>query len=88
MMPTENERSDELEIPWSLIDDRVHDDDDTELNKRRRGTNFHKQSIRNYRHATTKRGAAPESFKPMWIRTTKFSSLPSLRNCLSHSHHL
>lgn len=77
-MPVENGRTEELEIPWSLIDDRVRDDEDTEQHKRRRGTNLHKRSIRNYRHATTKWGAALESFKPMWVRTRDTLSSPVL----------
>jgi hypothetical protein len=68
-MAVENGRGhNELEIPWSLIDERQNDDEDTEQHKRRRGKKLHKRSIRNYRHATTEWGAALENFKPMWVR--------------------
>jgi tellurite resistance protein TehA-like permease len=40
---------------------------DTEQHKKRHGHHLRKRSIRHYRHATTKWGAALESFNPMWF---------------------
>jgi hypothetical protein len=61
----------DLEVPWALIDgDLAHaldDDEDSEQHKRRRGLKMRKKSIRHYRHATSKWGAALESFKPIWV---------------------
>jgi tellurite resistance protein TehA-like permease len=62
----------DFDIPWRLVDgDIAHaldDDEDSEQHKRRRNQNLRKQSIRHYRHATGKWGAALESFKPIWVR--------------------
>lgn len=80
-MPLDNPRNDELQIPWSLPDDHLHDDQDTEQHKFHRGKKLHKRSIRNYRHATTKWGAALESFKSMWVSTT-----PSSTQTYTNSH--
>ncbi|KAJ4339422.1 hypothetical protein N0V95_007776 [Ascochyta clinopodiicola] len=61
----------DFDVPWELIDGDVahalEDDEDSEQHKRRRGLKLHKHSIRHYRHATGKWGAALESFKPIWF---------------------
>lgn len=54
-------------IPYDVIDERVNDPLDTEQHKARRGTKVRKRSIKHYRHATTKWGAALEGFSPMWV---------------------
>lgn len=54
-------------IPWRYLDPNIDDDAATEQHKAHRGQMLHKRSIRHYRHATTKRGAALESFNPMWV---------------------
>jgi hypothetical protein len=71
MAPKRNEHDYDLEIPWKLIDhDLAHgleDSQDSEQHKERRNFKMKKRSIRHYRHATTKWGAALESFKPIWV---------------------
>jgi tellurite resistance protein TehA-like permease len=57
----------DLHIPWAAVDARLADDEDTEQRKAHRGRILHKRSIRHYRHATTKWGAALESFQPLWF---------------------
>lgn len=63
----------DFDVPWRLIDGEIahalDDDEDSEQHKRRRNQKLRKQSIRHYRHATGKWGAALESFKPIWVRT-------------------
>lgn len=56
--------SHDFEIPFRLLDTQLNDDEDTEQHKAHRGQNMRKRSIRHYRHATTKWGAALESFHP------------------------
>jgi hypothetical protein len=46
----------DLEVPWDIVDDHLHDDRDAEQHKRRRGQKLRKRSIRHYRHATKKMG--------------------------------
>lgn len=62
----------DFEVPWALIDGDVanalDDDEDSEQHKRRRNQILRKRSIRHYRHAKGKWGAALESFKPIWVR--------------------
>ena len=71
MAPKRQERDYDLEVPWKIIDhDLAHgleDDEDSEQHKNRRNFNMKKRSIRHYRHATTKWGAALENFKPIWV---------------------
>jgi tellurite resistance protein TehA-like permease len=64
-----NEDGYDLSIPWTLVDTHPADSPtaDTEQHKRRHGQHLRKRSIRHYRHATTRWGAALESFKPMWF---------------------
>lgn len=61
----------DFQVPWALVDgDVAHalaDDEDSEQHKKRRGTMLRKRSIRHYRHATGRWGAALESFKPIWV---------------------
>ncbi|KAH6618504.1 voltage-dependent anion channel-domain-containing protein [Boeremia exigua] len=61
----------DFEVPWRLIDGEIahalDDDADSEQHKRRRNQKLRKRSIRHYRHATGKWGAALESFKPIWF---------------------
>ncbi|KAF2169731.1 hypothetical protein M409DRAFT_52239 [Zasmidium cellare ATCC 36951] len=54
-------------VPYNLIEERLDDDVDTEQHKAHRGQRFFMRSIRHYRHATTKWGAALEGFAPMWF---------------------
>jgi len=54
-------------IPYHLLDERLGDDTDTKQHKAHRGQQLRKRSIRNYRHATTKWGAALENFGPLWV---------------------
>ncbi|KAF3052178.1 hypothetical protein E8E11_006750 [Didymella keratinophila] len=64
----------DFDVPWRLIDGEVahalDDDEDSEQHKRRRNQKLRKRSIRHYRHATGKWGAALESFKPIWFAIT------------------
>lgn len=55
-------------VPYNLIEERLDDDVDTEQHKAHRGQRFFKRSIRHYRHANTRWGAALENFSPMWVR--------------------
>ena len=59
----------DFNVPWQLIDgDMAHapqDGVDSEQHKNRRSQGIQKRSIRHYRHATTKWGAALESFSPL-----------------------
>lgn len=55
----------DLVIPWSYVDPTLNDEVATEQHKARRGQQLQKRSIRHYRHATTKWGAALESFSPL-----------------------
>ncbi|THW30546.1 C4-dicarboxylate transporter/malic acid transport protein [Aureobasidium pullulans] len=57
----------DLVIPWSYVDPTLSDEVATEQHKARRGQQLQKRSIRHYRHATTKWGAALESFSPLWF---------------------
>ena len=61
----------DFNVPWQLIDgDMAHapqDGVDSEQHKNRRNQGIQKRSIRHYRHATGKWGAALESFKPIWV---------------------
>lgn len=57
----------DLTIPFSLVDERLGDDQDTEQHKAHRGQNLSKRHIRNYRHATSKWGIALEGFGPVWF---------------------
>ncbi|THW94238.1 C4-dicarboxylate transporter/malic acid transport protein [Aureobasidium pullulans] len=57
----------DLVIPWSYVDPTLNDEVATEQHKARRGQQLQKRSIRHYRHATTKWGAALESFSPLWF---------------------
>ncbi|KAK5999610.1 hypothetical protein QM012_005267 [Aureobasidium pullulans] len=59
--------SNDLVIPWSYLHPQIDDDVNTEQHKAHRNKNLHKRSIRHYRHATTKWGAALESFNPLWF---------------------
>lgn len=64
----ETARSDrDLVIPYSLIHNRLADDEDAEQHKACRGRNLQKRHIRHHRHARTKWGAALEGFTPMWF---------------------
>lgn len=69
MRPNEDEL--DFVVPYHIIDDRLGEDVDTEQHKARRGQKLRKRSIRHYRHATTKWGAALESFGPMWVSTNQ-----------------
>lgn len=66
----------DFDVPWRLVDEEfahaLDDDEDSEQHKRRRNQKLKKQSIRHYRHATGKWGAALESFKPIWVRCHNF----------------
>lgn len=58
----------DFSVPWSIADaDGADQAADTEQHKKRAGHNLRKRSIRHYRHATTKGGAALESFQPIWF---------------------
>lgn len=57
----------DLLIPFHLIDPQLNDDEDTEQHKAYRGHYQKKRSIRHYRHATSRWGAALESFNPLWF---------------------
>lgn len=57
-------------VPWEYIDSHPADFNDTEQHRELRGQRLRKHSIRHYRHATTKWGAALESFSPMWFAIT------------------
>lgn len=61
------EDSHDFDIPFRLLDAHLDDDEDTEQHKAHRGQNVRKRSIRHYRHATAKWGAALESFNPLWF---------------------
>ncbi|EME47133.1 hypothetical protein DOTSEDRAFT_31619 [Dothistroma septosporum NZE10] len=63
--PTEEEHS--LMVPYAILHDRLGYDVDTQQHKRRQAQPSRKNHIRNYRHATTRWGAALESFSPMWF---------------------
>lgn len=56
---------DDLVIPRSYVYHGLDDDESTEQHKAHRGQQLHKRSIRHYRHATSKWGAALENFSPM-----------------------
>lgn len=81
----------DFDVPWRLIDGEVAhalgDDEDSEQHKRRRNQRLHKRSIRHYRHATGKWGAALESLKPIWVRSRNFlqyqpsSDSATVRHC-------
>lgn len=62
----------DFEVPWVLIDgekaNALDDDEDSEQHKRRRDLILRKRSIRHYRHAKGRWGAALENFKPIWVR--------------------
>ncbi|KAG9564209.1 C4-dicarboxylate transporter/malic acid transport protein, partial [Aureobasidium melanogenum] len=58
---------DDLVIPWSYVDYGLQDDEATEQHKAHIGQQLHKRSIRHYRHATSKWGAALENFSPLWF---------------------
>jgi hypothetical protein len=81
MAPKRQQHDYDLEVPWKIIDhDLAHglqDDEDSEQHKNRRSFNMKKRSIRHYRHATTKWGAALENFKPIWVRCLDCSSCTS-----------
>jgi len=71
-------------VPWSLIDDRLATSLDTSQHKAFQANKSRKRSIRFYRHATTKWGAALEGFKPMWVCWQKKSQLsPVVQVCSS-----
>lgn len=57
----------DFDVPWEYIDSHPAQTDDTEQHRNRRGHHLRKRSIRHYRHATTKWGAALESFSPLWF---------------------
>lgn len=57
----------DFDIPSHLLDSQLNDDEDTEQHKAHRGQHVRKRSIRHYRHATTRWGAALESFHPLWF---------------------
>ena len=65
---TPAQTSHDFVVPYNILDGRLGDDENTEQHKALRGKNLHKRSIRHYRHATTKWGAALESFSPFWVR--------------------
>lgn len=56
-------------VPYHILDERVGDATDTEQHKAHRGTKLRKRSIKHYRCATTRWGAALEGFSPLWVRT-------------------
>ncbi|KAG9205247.1 hypothetical protein G6514_008824 [Epicoccum nigrum] len=61
----------DFDVPWQLIDGEMarapQDGVDSEQHKNRRNQGIQKRSIRHYRHATGRWGAALESFKPIWF---------------------
>lgn len=60
---------DHVVVPYEVLYQRLDDDTDTEQHKGHRMQETHMKSIRHYRHATTKWGAALESFSPLWVRS-------------------
>jgi len=73
---TQGEAEDDrdLVMPYRIIDDQLYDEVDTKQRKQNRDKYLIKRSIRHYRHATTKWGAALESFRPMWFAIVISSS--------------
>lgn len=69
-------------IPYHVIDEHVGDTTDTEQHKAHRATELRKYSIKHYRCAITKRGAALEGFSPMWVRTTSIPNREPRKACL------
>ncbi|CAD0093454.1 unnamed protein product [Aureobasidium vineae] len=63
----QSDDSNDFVVPWSYVDPDINDDGDTEQHKAHRNQQLYKRSIRHYRHATTKWGAALESFNPLWF---------------------